>query len=47
LVEQEEAWNIKFQSTPKSTKEEDELFDDMLLKVQERLKLCISRVNAE
>ena len=32
LVEQEEAWNIKFQSTLKSTKEEDELFDDMLLK---------------
>ena len=30
LVEQEEAWNIKFQSTPKSTKEEYEIFDDIL-----------------
>ena len=29
--EQEESWDIKFQSTPKSTKEEDELFDDLLL----------------
>ena len=54
---QEEAWSIKFQSTPKSDKEKereaDELLDNMLLKdleeneeYKKRLQLCPQGINA-